>query len=58
MSLYDKFVENKRLRRFILLLIVIALFYLFRSMMSLFLLTFIFTFFVSSICSSCPKEVS
>lgn len=44
MSMYDKFVENKRLRRFVLLLIVIALFYLFRSMMSLFLLTFTFTF--------------
>ncbi|WP_057879914.1 AI-2E family transporter [Companilactobacillus kimchiensis] len=44
MSLYDKFVENKRLRRFVLLLLVIALFYLFRSMMSLFLLTFTFTF--------------
>lgn len=44
MSLYDKFVENKRLRRFVLLLIVIGLFYLLRSMMSLFLLTFTFTF--------------
>ncbi|PMD68777.1 AI-2E family transporter [Companilactobacillus nuruki] len=44
MSLYDKFVENKRLRRFVLLLLVIAVFYLFRSMMSLFLLTFTFTF--------------
>lgn len=44
MSFYDKFVENKRLRRFFLLLIVIALFYLFRGMMSLFLLTFTFTF--------------
>ena len=44
MSLYDKFVENKRLRRFILLVAVIGLFYLFKSMMSMFLLTFIFTF--------------
>lgn len=44
MSLYDKFVENKRLRRFVLLLLAIAVFYLFRSMMSLFLLTFTFTF--------------
>ncbi|CAJ1180269.1 AI-2E family transporter [Companilactobacillus crustorum] len=59
MSLYDKFVENKRLRRFILLLIVIALFYLFRSMMSLFLLTFIFTFlsvqFVRAVQKKFPK---
>lgn len=44
MTLYDKFVENKRLRRFVLLALVIFLFYLFRSMMSLFLLTFTFTF--------------
>ncbi|WP_334332098.1 MULTISPECIES: AI-2E family transporter [unclassified Companilactobacillus] len=44
MSLYDKFVDNKRLRRFTLLVVVIALIYLFRSMMSMFLLTFIFTF--------------
>ncbi|KRK93653.1 AI-2E family transporter [Companilactobacillus futsaii] len=44
MSLYDKFVENKRLRRVVLLAIVIGLFYLFKSMMSMFLLTFIFTF--------------
>ncbi|MQS76259.1 AI-2E family transporter [Companilactobacillus halodurans] len=44
MSLYDRFVNNKRLRRFILLVIVIALFYIFRSMMSMFLLTFTFTF--------------
>lgn len=44
MSLYDKFVANKRLRRAVLLVVVIVLFYLFRSMLSLFLLTFIFTF--------------
>jgi len=44
MSLYDKFVANKRLRRFVLLMLVIVVFYLFRSMMSLFLLTFTFTF--------------
>ncbi|MFD1472245.1 AI-2E family transporter [Companilactobacillus mishanensis] len=44
MSVYDKFVANKRLRRAVLLLVVILLFYLLRSMLSLFLLTFIFTF--------------
>jgi len=44
MSLYDKFVANKRLRRVVLLLIVFGLFYVFRSMMSMFLLTFTFTF--------------
>lgn len=44
MSLYDKFVDNKRLRRFTLLAVVILLIYLFRGMMSLFLLTFTFTF--------------
>jgi len=41
---YDSFVANKRLRRFVLLMAVMGLFYLFRSMMSLFLLTFTFTF--------------
>ncbi|APX71931.1 AI-2E family transporter [Companilactobacillus allii] len=41
---YDKFVANKRLRRIVLLLAVIGLFYLLRSMMSMFLLTFTFTF--------------
>ncbi|WP_057765467.1 AI-2E family transporter [Companilactobacillus tucceti] len=41
---YDKFVANLRLRRVTLLLVVILVFYLFRSMMSLFLLTFTFTF--------------
>ncbi|MFH5810758.1 AI-2E family transporter [Companilactobacillus sp. FL22-1] len=44
MSLYEKFVENKRLRRFVLLMLVIGVIYFFRNMMSLFLLTFIFTF--------------
>ncbi|AKP67233.1 AI-2E family transporter [Companilactobacillus ginsenosidimutans] len=44
MSIYDKFVANKRLRRTVLLLLVIFVFWLFRSMLSLFLLTFIFTF--------------
>lgn len=41
---YDKFVANKRLRRFVLLLVVFGLFYIFRGMMSMFLLTFTFTF--------------
>jgi len=44
MGLYDKFVDNKRLRRFSLLVLVCLVFYLLRSMMSLFLLTFTFTF--------------
>lgn len=44
MSIYDKFVANKRLRRSVLLILVILIFYFFRSMLSLFLLTFIFTF--------------
>ncbi|WP_099973928.1 AI-2E family transporter [Lactobacillus terrae] len=41
---YERFVENRRLRRFVLLAIVIIFFYLMRGMMSLFLLTFTFTF--------------
>lgn len=56
MSLYDKFVENKRLRRFVLLVLVIALFYLLRSMMSLFLLTFTFTFLSVQLVRSVQKK--
>jgi Predicted permease len=57
MHLYDKFVANKRLRRFSLLMVVILLFYLFRSMMSLFLLTFIFTFLSVQLVRAVQKKI-
>ncbi|WP_125762848.1 AI-2E family transporter [Companilactobacillus hulinensis] len=53
---YDKFVANKRLRRFVLLIAVIGLFYLLRSMMSLFLLTFTFTFLSVQLVRSVQKR--
>ncbi|MCS6105714.1 AI-2E family transporter, partial [Clostridium botulinum] len=57
MTLYDKFVENKRLRRFVLLALVIFIFYLFRSMMSLFLLTFTFTFLSVQLVRAVQKKL-
>ena len=53
---YDKFVANKRLRRFVLLIAVVGLFYLLRSMMSLFLLTFTFTFLSVQLVRSVQKR--
>lgn len=44
MSVYEKFIQNKRLRRFFVLATVILILYLARSMITMILLTFIFTF--------------
>lgn len=44
MSVYDKFIQNERLRRFFVLAAVILVLYLARSMITMILLTFIFTF--------------
>lgn len=57
MSIYDKFVANKRLRRTVLLLLVILIFYFFRSMLSLFLLTFIFTFLSVQLVRAVQKHI-
>ncbi|WP_125768840.1 AI-2E family transporter [Companilactobacillus furfuricola] len=57
MSVYDKFVANKRLRRATILILVCLIFYLFRSMLSLFLLTFIFTFLSVQLVRSVQKHV-
>ncbi|MFC6170779.1 AI-2E family transporter [Loigolactobacillus jiayinensis] len=46
MSLWKKFLANVELRRIVVLLAIIAVLYLARSMMSIILLTFIFTFLV------------
>ncbi|MCP0886531.1 AI-2E family transporter [Ligilactobacillus sp. WILCCON 0076] len=46
MSLWEKFMANDRLRRFTVLVGLICILYLARSMMSIILLTFIFTFLV------------
>ncbi|WP_430603537.1 membrane protein [Enterococcus sp. DIV0724b] len=44
MSIYEKFVQNERLRRFFVLAVVIFILFLARSMITMILLTFIFTF--------------
>lgn len=44
MSLYQKFIQNERLRRFCVLALIIFVLYLSRSMITTILLTFIFTY--------------
>ncbi|WP_347401584.1 AI-2E family transporter [Candidatus Enterococcus ikei] len=44
MTLYQKFLQNERLRRFFVLAVIILVLYLARSMITMILLTFIFTF--------------
>ncbi|MCI1634145.1 AI-2E family transporter [Liquorilactobacillus nagelii] len=46
MGAWEKFLNNVRLRRVVVLLVVILVLYLMRSLLSLILLTFIFTFLV------------
>ncbi|WP_338468883.1 AI-2E family transporter [Enterococcus faecalis] len=46
MSLYQKFIQNERLRRFCVLALIIFVLYLSRSMITTILLTFIFTYLV------------
>ncbi|MBO0440629.1 AI-2E family transporter [Enterococcus sp. DIV0869a] len=43
-TLYQKFLQNERLRRFFVLAVIILVLYLARSMITMILLTFIFTF--------------
>ncbi|MEJ6400135.1 AI-2E family transporter [Nicoliella lavandulae] len=49
MHLWDKFINNIRLRRLCVLLAIIAVLYLARGMMTIILLTFIFTFLVTTL---------
>ncbi|MEI5995220.1 AI-2E family transporter [Candidatus Enterococcus mansonii] len=44
MTIYEKFLQNERLRRFFVLASIILVLYLARSMITMILLTFIFTF--------------
>lgn len=46
MTLWDKFINNVRLRRFVVLAIIIGVLIAFRGLMNTILLTFIFTFMV------------
>jgi predicted PurR-regulated permease PerM len=47
MRIWDKFLKNEKLRRRCVLIFIIILLYLMRSMMSMFLLTFIFSLLVT-----------
>ncbi|MBW1604826.1 AI-2E family transporter [Lactobacillus sp. Sy-1] len=57
MHLWDQFVENVRLRRLVVLLGIISVLYLVRGMMTIILLTFIFTFLVTTIVNWIRKYV-
>lgn len=57
MSLWDKFLQNTRLRRFVVLLGIIGVLYLAKSIISVILLTFIFTFLVTRLINFVHKYV-
>ncbi|WP_057895872.1 AI-2E family transporter [Liquorilactobacillus oeni] len=57
MGVWGKFLANIKLRRTVVLLVVIFVLYLMRSMMSLILLTFIFTFLVISLTTFIRKHI-
>ena len=52
MSLYQKFIQNERLRRFCVLALIIFVLYLSRSMITTILLTFIFSCSFGPFCST------
>ncbi|WP_367296069.1 AI-2E family transporter [Levilactobacillus yonginensis] len=57
MSLWQRFVENVRLRRFTVLVLLIFVLWLIRSEMNMILLTFIFTFLVLQLVKAIRKVV-
>lgn len=57
MHLWQKFLNNIRLRRFVVLLIIIGVLYAFRSMISIILLTFIFSFLIIRLINWVQKVV-
>ena len=56
LTLWQRFLGNERLRRFTVLLFLVGVLYLARSMMSLILLTFIFSFLVISLNDAIRKK--
>lgn len=57
MSLWNKFLGNVRLRRFVVLLGIIGILYASRSIISVILLTFIFTFLITRLIMSIHRHV-
>ena len=57
LTLWQRFLGNERLRRFTVLLFLVGVLYLARSMMSLILLTFIFSFLVISLNDAIRKKI-
>lgn len=57
MNLWNKFLENVRLRRFVVLLGIIGILYASRSIISVILLTFIFTFLITRLIMSIHRHV-
>ncbi|KRM07146.1 hypothetical protein FC89_GL000463 [Liquorilactobacillus ghanensis DSM 18630] len=57
MGIWQKFLNNVRLRRTVVLLIVILVLYLMRSLLSLILLTFIFTFLVLKLAGLLKRRI-
>ena len=57
MNLWNKFLENVRLRRFVVLLGIIGILYVSRSIISVILLTFIFTFLITRLIMSIHRHV-
>ena len=57
LSLWNKFLKNVRLRRFVVLLGIIGILYASRSIISVILLTFIFTFLITRLIMSIHRHV-
>lgn len=58
MHLWNKFLENTRLRRFVVLMIIIGTLFVFRSMISIILLTFIFSFLIIRLINWIQKRIN
>lgn len=57
MNLWKKFLNNTRLRRFVVLLLVIITLFIFKDMLSIILLTFIFSFLIIRLINWIQKRI-
>lgn len=58
MTIWEKFINNIRLRRTVVLAVIIAVLFIFRGLMNTILLTFIFTFLVVRLINFIQKKVN
>lgn len=58
MTWYQKFINNQTLRRIIVLISLCLIFWLFRHMLSLFLLTFIFAFLITRLTNMIRRHIN